>query len=222
MSDFDKSIRQGILIIPLLVSLKFILHSMEIYYSFNFTYNFSTLATIEYQKVVWAVAFRVLEEALPIDSMHKSNFINVRFLFFFDLFYIILIHLSLSANCSSTLALLLGRSNCWAEAWNVWLCIAAVTVLNLDKRLLVCSDKLWFDVWCTFSFILECFDTYQLRPLHLKYALSVYTTCVFRGFVTLLLSCTVNAHVSEIQEGGEFAYAINKTFEQEFQKLLNV
>ncbi|KAI1732245.1 huntingtin [Ditylenchus destructor] len=130
----------------------------------------SSFATIEYQKVVWAVAFRVLEEALPIDSMHKSNFINLVCELFID-----------------------PRIATWQKQ-----------LLSRGMESLIVHS-------CSYSpkfrqTALECFDTYQLRPLHLKYALSVYTTCIFK----------------EIQEGGEFAYAINKTFEQEFQKLLNV
>uniref|UniRef100_A0A914H263 Huntingtin n=1 Tax=Globodera rostochiensis TaxID=31243 RepID=A0A914H263_GLORO len=54
---------------------------------------------------------------------------------------------------------------------------------------------------------LECFATYQLQPSHLPFALSIYLTCIYR----------------ELQEGGEFAYGVNKSFPaDDFHKFLNV
>uniref|UniRef100_A0A915DP25 Uncharacterized protein n=1 Tax=Ditylenchus dipsaci TaxID=166011 RepID=A0A915DP25_9BILA len=126
--------------------------------------------TIEYHKVVWAVGFRVVEEALPIDSMHKANFIKVVSNLFVD-----------------------PRLATW------------------HKRLLSRGIESLVIHSCSYSpkfrhIALECFDTFQLRPSHLPFALSVYITCVYR----------------ELQEGGEYAYLVNKSFSQDFQKLLNI
>uniref|UniRef100_A0A914KR77 Uncharacterized protein n=1 Tax=Meloidogyne incognita TaxID=6306 RepID=A0A914KR77_MELIC len=53
---------------------------------------------------------------------------------------------------------------------------------------------------------LEYFDTYQLQPGHLPYALSIYFTCAYR----------------ELNEGGEYTYAFNKSFGEDFLKILNI
>lgn len=39
----------------------------------------SSSETIEYHKMVWTLAFRIIEVALPINSVLKKNFIKVFF-----------------------------------------------------------------------------------------------------------------------------------------------
>lgn len=61
---------------------------------------YSSSETIEYHKMVWTLAFRIIEVALPINSTYKANFLKVLILV---IDYIIFLFLAcLQSICGST------------------------------------------------------------------------------------------------------------------------
>ncbi|CAK5087623.1 unnamed protein product [Meloidogyne enterolobii] len=125
---------------------------------------------IFYQKLCWAFAFGILQEAVPLSKNSRDEFLQLIKLMFIDP------HL---------------------PDWLKSLLTHGIESLVLHS----CSYASSFR-----QIALEYFDTYQLQPGHLPYALSIYFTCAYR----------------ELNEGGEYTYAFNKSFGEDFLKILNI
>uniref|UniRef100_A0A1I8BYQ3 HEAT repeat-containing protein 1 n=1 Tax=Meloidogyne hapla TaxID=6305 RepID=A0A1I8BYQ3_MELHA len=125
---------------------------------------------IFYQKLCWAFAFGILQEAIPLCENSRDELLQLVKLMFIDP------HL---------------------PDWLKSLLTHGIESLVLHS----CSYASNFRL-----IALEYFDTYQLQPGHLPYALSIYFTCAYR----------------ELNEGGEYTYAFNKNFGDDFLKILNI
>lgn len=63
---------------------------------------------------------------------------------------------------------------------------------------------------------LECFDTYQLQPLHLSHALSIYLTCIYRGRIIR------NFQLINLELHDATTTTPIESFKNEIQKILNM